>query len=157
MKTLLPIVFALSTGFFWGTYGPVLAQARAYEKSPFKPYVMIGVAYLIWGIIGGVVGMISKGDSFSFSKEGTYWGFAAGSLGAWGALTLTLAMYTGGTGDSASCHAHRVRDRRFCHRDCHRADCPKLRARSAAVAWNCRHGNLHRHGGLFHSSLGPTT
>ena len=26
------------------------------------------------------------------------WGFAAGSLGAWGALTLTLAMFTGGTG-----------------------------------------------------------
>ncbi len=97
MKNMLPVIFALSTGFFWGTYGPVLAQARIHEKSPFKPYVMIGVAYLVWGIIGGLVGMASKGDTFSFTKEGTYWGFAAGTLGAWGALTLTLAMYTGGT------------------------------------------------------------
>jgi hypothetical protein len=96
MKSMLPIIFALATGFFWGTYGPVLAQARKYEGSPFKPYVMIGVAYLLWGIIGGIVGMLVKGDGFVFTKEGTYWGFAAGTLGAWGALTLTLAMYTGG-------------------------------------------------------------
>jgi hypothetical protein len=97
MKNFLPVFFALATGFFWGTYGPVLGQARAFEKSPFKPYVMIGVAYLIWGIIGGLVGMAAKGDSFHFTKAGMWWGFAAGSLGAWGALTLTLAMYTGGT------------------------------------------------------------
>lgn len=97
MNNLWPIIFALSTGFFWGTYGPVLGQARAFEKSPFKPYVMIGVAYLLWGIIGGLVGMAVKHDSFQFTKSGMAWGFAAGSLGAWGALTLTLAMYTGGT------------------------------------------------------------
>jgi len=99
MKTMSiwPIVFALSTGFFWGTYGHALAFARTSEKSPFKPYVMIGVAYLVWAIVGGVIGMVYKGDSFSFSKEGMYWGFAAGSLGAFGALTLTLAMYSGGT------------------------------------------------------------
>ena len=97
MKSSLPVIFALLTGLFWGTYGPVLGQARAFEKSPFKPYVMIGIAYLIWGIIGGLIGMASKGDSFAFTKQGTIWGFAAGTLGAWGALTLTLAMYTGGT------------------------------------------------------------
>ena len=94
---LMPIVFALLTGLFWGTYGPVLAKARVFENSPFKPYVMIGVAYLIWGIVGGLAGMSYKGDTFSFTLKGTFWGFAAGSLGAWGALTLTLAMFTGGT------------------------------------------------------------
>jgi hypothetical protein len=94
---MLPIVFALLTGLFWGTYGPVLSQARSYEKSPFKPYVMIGVAYLVWGILGGLAGMAYKGDSFAFTSKGTYWGLAAGTLGAWGALTLTLAMFTGGT------------------------------------------------------------
>lgn len=97
MKSSLPILFALATGFFWGTYGPVLGQARTFERSPFKPYVMIGAAYLLWGIIGGLIGMVVKGDSFSFTAKGVFWGFAAGSLGAWGALTLTLAMYTGGT------------------------------------------------------------
>jgi hypothetical protein len=97
MKSLLPVVFALMTGLFWGVYGPVLGEARAFDKSPFKPYVMIGVAYLIWGIIGGLVGMKIKGDSFDFSTQGMTWGFAAGSLGAFGALSLTLAMYSGGT------------------------------------------------------------
>ena len=97
MKNFLPVFFALATGFFWGTYGPVLGQARAFEKSPFKPYVMIGVAYLVWGILGGLIGMVAKGDSFSFTRAGTYYGFVAGSLGAFGALALTLAMYSGGT------------------------------------------------------------
>jgi len=92
-----PILFALLTGLFWGMYGPALGQARSALLSPFKPYVAIGVAYLVWGIIGGVVGMIYKGDSFSFTGAGATWGFIAGSLGAWGALTLTLAMFSGGT------------------------------------------------------------
>lgn len=101
MKLSMPVIFALLTGLFWGTYGPTLAQARFYEKSAFKPYVMIGVAYLVWGIIGGLAGMAytqKPGEPFfNFKIEGITWGFAAGTLGAWGALTLTLAMFTGGT------------------------------------------------------------
>jgi peptidoglycan/LPS O-acetylase OafA/YrhL len=101
MNSSMPVVFALLTGLFWGTYGPVQGQARAFEKSAFKPYVMIGVAYLVWGIIGGLVGMAytqKPGEPFfNFAPKGIAWGFAAGTLGAWGALTLTLAMFTGGT------------------------------------------------------------
>ena len=37
------------------------------------------------------------GDAFSFTGQGITWGFVAGSMGAFGALTLTLAMFTGGT------------------------------------------------------------
>lgn len=96
MKDPLPIVFAVLTAIFWGTYGPVLAESRAFLKSPFKPYVAIGIAYLVWGIGGGVIGMLYKKDSFSFTGPGALWGLAAGTLGAWGALTLTLAMFSGG-------------------------------------------------------------
>ena len=97
MKSYLPIVFALMTGLFWGTYAPALAQARAFnEKSPFKPYIMIGIAYLVWAIIGGLAGMAYRKESFSFTASGTFWGFSAGTLGAWGALTLTLAIFNGG-------------------------------------------------------------
>jgi hypothetical protein len=91
-----PILFALLTGLCWGVYGPALGQARGALGSPFKPYVAIGVAYLVWGIIGGLLGMWYKGDDFSpasFSGAGGVWGFIAGSLGAWGALALTLAMF----------------------------------------------------------------
>jgi len=91
-----PILFAILTGLCWGLYGPVLGQSRSALLSPFKPYVAIGVAYLIWGILGGLIGMWFKGDSFVFTGAGSVWGLAAGTLGAWGALTLTLAMFTGG-------------------------------------------------------------
>ncbi|MEX0726605.1 MAG: hypothetical protein WEB58_20580 [Planctomycetaceae bacterium] len=92
-----PVLFALLTALCWGLYGPTLGQARTgLGGSPFKPYVAIGIAYLIWGIIGGIGGMQYRGDDFSFSGPGVIWGFAAGSLGAWGALTLTLAMFSGG-------------------------------------------------------------
>lgn len=99
MKSVLfPILFAMATGIFWGAYGPALAQSRTYLKSPFTPYLMIGIAYLVWGIGGGIAGMLYKGDSFTtMNTNGMFWGFIAGSLGAFGALALTLAMFTGGT------------------------------------------------------------
>jgi len=96
MKDLVPVVYAVLTAVFWGTYGPVLAESRAFLKSPFKPYVAIGIAYLVWGIGGGILGMLYKKDNFSFTGPGALWGLAAGTLGAWGALTLTLAMFSGG-------------------------------------------------------------
>lgn len=92
-----PVLYALLTALFWGLYGPALAQSRSMLASPFKPYVAIGLAYLLWGVVGGLVGMWVKGDSLSFGGPGVAWGFAAGTLGAWGALSLTLAMFTGGT------------------------------------------------------------
>lgn len=97
----LPIFYAVLTALCWGTYGPVLAESRTFLKSPFKPYVAIGLAYLVWGIIGGLIGMGIKKDPFTFTGgntgTGMLWGLAAGTLGAWGALTLTMAMYTGGS------------------------------------------------------------
>lgn len=95
-----PVLFALLVAICWGLYGPTLGQARSAMQSPFKPYVMIGVAYLFWAIGGGLLGMLYKGDSFNFfgpsAGSGVVWGFAAGTLGAMGALNLTLAMFSGG-------------------------------------------------------------
>lgn len=96
MKFSAPVLFAIMTALCWGLYGPVLAYSRTDLKSPFKPYVAIGLAYLVWGIGGGIVGMIYKGDNFSFTGPGALWGLAGGTLGAWGAFTLTLAMFGGG-------------------------------------------------------------
>jgi hypothetical protein len=99
MRLLLPFVFALSTALFWGLYGPMLAKSRLADSqpSPFKPFVAIGVAYLVIAVLGGLLGMYFKGDSFHFSGAGTFWGVTAGALGAAGALTLTLCMFSGGT------------------------------------------------------------
>jgi drug/metabolite transporter (DMT)-like permease len=101
MKIPLPVLFALGTALCWGLYGPTLAQTRIPEKlySPFKPYAGIGLAYIVWAFIGGMVAMGLKGDSFSFAGKHSIagiWGFAAGTLGALGALSLTTALMSGG-------------------------------------------------------------
>jgi len=102
-KMLIPILFALGTAVFWGCYGPTIGNAQAPRVdgaplwSPFKPYVFIGLAYLVIAIIGGLVMMGVKGDSFNFSGvhfATVKWGFLAGTLGAFGAVCLTTAMMT---------------------------------------------------------------
>lgn len=97
---LVPILFALGTALFWGLYGPTIGNAQVKLPppegwSPFKPYVFIGVAYLVIAILGGLIAMSMKGDTFSYSGAHftpAKWGFLAGCLGALGALCLTSAM-----------------------------------------------------------------
>jgi len=100
MKNMLPFLFALGTALCWGLYGPTLGRARLVEDataSPFKPYVGIGLAYLVIAIVGGLIAMKLVGkDTFDFTDAVTRWGVAAGTLGALGALFLTLSMFTGG-------------------------------------------------------------
>ena len=105
---VLAIVFALLVACCWGLYGPTLSHAKSptREWGPFKPYVFIGVAYLVIAICGGAVMMKMGGvvglptDNFDYSGNASNamkWGFLAGSLGAFGALFLTFAVVkTGG-------------------------------------------------------------
>lgn len=105
-KMLIPILFALLTAAFWGSYGPLIgnAQPPRIDGRPlgppegwtsFKPYVFIGLAYTVAAVIGGLGMMYVKGDTFNFGGSHfptAKWGFLAGLVGAIGALSLTMAM-----------------------------------------------------------------
>ena len=101
MKPYIPFLFALGTALCWGLYGPTLGKARGAGTvgidTPFKPYVGIGVAYLLIAIAGGLIAMKVVGtDKWTFTDGPSRWGFTAGMLGAGGALFLTLSMFNGG-------------------------------------------------------------
>ncbi|MFG0335026.1 MAG: hypothetical protein ACF8TS_16845 [Maioricimonas sp. JB049] len=98
---MIPVIFALCTAVCWGMYGPTLGNARSplKEWSPFKPYVFIGIAYLVWACAGGLIAMKVKGDTYNYGgshSPAMTWGFLAGTLGALGALGLTTAIVSGG-------------------------------------------------------------
>lgn len=92
------ILFGLLTAVFWGLYGPALQTSRVQGpgETVFKPFVLIGVAYLLIGVLGGLIGNQVIGGTFTFQPTTLKWGFIAGALGAAGALTLTMAIYKGG-------------------------------------------------------------
>ena len=96
------ILCALFVAICWGLYGPTLTNARspAREWGPFKPYLFIGVAYLVIAIIGGAIMMkFVWNDNFDYSGKyfpSMQWGFLAGCLGALGALGLTFALTKAG-------------------------------------------------------------
>ena len=95
---------ACLVALFWGLYGPTLSGARSTSRppewGPFKPYIFIGVAYLVIAIIGGSIMMKTAfNDNFDFSGKyfpAMKWGFLAGCLGACGALALTFALTKAG-------------------------------------------------------------
>ncbi|MEX0717614.1 MAG: hypothetical protein WD066_13560 [Planctomycetaceae bacterium] len=103
---LIPVLFAVATAVCWGLYGPVLSAARDADpvvgsvKSVFKPFVAIGIAYLVLAVGGGLIGIVYRGENFQFfhptTSTATMLAFAAGLVGALGALTLTTAMASGG-------------------------------------------------------------
>ena len=98
----LAILFALGVALCWGMYGPTLSNARSplREWGPFKPYIFIGVAYVVIAIVGGSIMMkLAFNDNFDYSGKyfpAMKWGFLAGCLGALGALALTFALTKAG-------------------------------------------------------------
>ncbi len=93
---------AVLVAICWGMYGPAVAHSRApnREWGPFKPYVFIGIAYLVIAVIGGAIMMKTvSNDNFDFTGKylpSMKWGFYAGCLGALGALALTFALTKAG-------------------------------------------------------------
>lgn len=110
MRSLLLLIASIAaTAFCWGVYGPVLhhgqhdmASAEALAMTPpqlarFRPFVCVGLAYFLIGVIVPVAVLRAKGEAGQFTMTGTLLSLFAGALGALGALGIILAFTFGGT------------------------------------------------------------
>lgn len=96
--------FALCTALFWGTYGPLLQRGHHFmhTEGRMRPFICVGVAYLLVAIVGPLVVMgtlgIDRGEGITrgWTFSGIVWSTIAGGVGALGAFTLLMALGAGG-------------------------------------------------------------
>jgi hypothetical protein len=103
--SLMAGVFALCTALFWGTYGPLLKsghEAMGADHGRMRPFICVGLAYLLVAIIGPIVAMyglgVDRGEGLfhHWTFRGIVWSTIAGAVGALGAFTLLIALGAGG-------------------------------------------------------------
>lgn len=102
MKGLLFLPFVALTILSWGLYGPTLHAGQAAfgadgKLSAFRPFICVGLAYFLIAVIFPVVVLYTKGEKGYWSVGGFIWSFAAGGIGALGALGIILALKWGGS------------------------------------------------------------
>jgi hypothetical protein len=101
----LPLVTIsiMATAVCWGVYGPLLQWGHQEMGSGrLRPFICVGVAYLIIAIVGPIVVMsltgmeMGEGLASGWSWKGVWWSLIAGVAGALGALGMILAFNFGG-------------------------------------------------------------
>ena len=84
------------TAICWGVYGPVLHFGRDAMQSALRPFVCVGLAYFLIGVISPVALLWRGGEKGSWTSTGVLWSMLAGVAGSLGALGVILALTAGG-------------------------------------------------------------
>lgn len=101
MKGLMFLPFVALTFFSWGLYGPTLhlgqdAFGGEGQRSAFRPFICVGLAYFLVAVVVPALVLRTKGEVGHWTMKGFIWSFAAGAIGAVGALGIILALKFGG-------------------------------------------------------------
>ena len=101
MKGLMFLPFVALTFLSWRLYGPTLhlgqdAFGAEGQRSAFRPFICVGLAYFMVAVLVPALVLRLKGESGFWSLKGFIWSFAAGAIGAVGALGIILALKFGG-------------------------------------------------------------
>lgn len=97
--------YALGTVVCWGLYSVLLHKGSMMMAgsspvevgSRMKAFLMVGIAYLLVGIIAPLLVMKAKGTPMTFPSGGLTWSLIAGLAGAVGAYFLLMALSQGKT------------------------------------------------------------
>ena len=93
MKSLAYLLLSIGLAVVcWGVYGPVLSEGRADMQSSLRPFICVGLAYFLIGVLAPVVFLRLYGEAGHWSTRGVVWSMAAGAVGAIGALGVILAL-----------------------------------------------------------------
>lgn len=92
------IVFVALTAVCWGAYVPSIheAQLAMGKNSALRAFLWVGLAYFVTAIVVPLAALRSGAEPWTFTGRGMTWGFAAGVLGAVGALGIIFALKNGG-------------------------------------------------------------
>ncbi len=91
------LIFVAVAFFCWGVYGPVLHQGQmglgdGESRSLLRPFICVGVAYFVIAVVFPLIVLYRSGEKGHWSIRGIWWSFAAGCLGALGALGIIIAF-----------------------------------------------------------------
>ncbi len=101
-NTILLFAAIALTVLCWGMYGPVLQMGQVgmstidHVPAKFRPFVCVGLAYFLVGIIVPTLWLHFKGEKGEWTVSGLIWSIAGGAMGALGALGIILAFTFGG-------------------------------------------------------------
>ena len=102
INTPMMLLSVAGTAICWGMYGPLLKWGHEAMVQPgtgrMRPFIIVGVAYLVVAIILPLVLMQTAGmdKTGGYTAGGIWWSFIAGTAGALGAFGLLMALSYGG-------------------------------------------------------------